>query len=86
MDRGLPLFLPNRKRRTQNAERRTQNGGPMHVSPDHLLVAGCVGPQPRPTIDQKVLAILVKRFPGATADQIAAAANALMALTSEPAK
>lgn len=56
----------------------------MHVSPDHLLVAGCVGSQPRPTIDrEKVLAILVKRFPGATADQIAAAANALMALTYE---
>jgi hypothetical protein len=56
----------------------------MHLSPDHLLAAGCVGSQPRPALDrEKVMVILAKRFPGATAEQIAAAANALMALTYE---
>lgn len=32
---------------------------------------------------EKVLAVLTKRFPGATADQIAATANAIVGLTEE---
>jgi hypothetical protein len=58
----------------------------MHVSPDHLLVAGCVGPReiPRDMVDrEKVIAILRKRFPGAAADEIAAAANAIVGLREE---
>jgi hypothetical protein len=58
----------------------------MRVNPDHLLTAGCVGPRelPRQRIDrEKVLAILHKRFPGSSADQIAAAANAIVGLPEE---
>ncbi len=58
----------------------------MHVNSDHRLVAGCVGPReiPRNMIDrEKVIAILTKRFPGASADQIAAAANAIVGLRDE---
>ena len=33
---------------------------------------------------QKVEAILSRRFPGATRDQVAAAANAIMGLSKEP--
>jgi hypothetical protein len=58
----------------------------MHVKSDHLLVAGCIGPReiPRNMLDrEKVMAILTKRFPGASADQIAAAANAIVGLREE---
>jgi hypothetical protein len=58
----------------------------MHLSPDHLLAAGCAGPNewPRGMADrERVLAILQKRFPAATADQLAAAANALVGLKGE---
>jgi hypothetical protein len=63
-----------------------QRGATMHVSPDHLLVAGCVGPRELPAqmIDrEKVIAILRKRFPSARADEIAAAANAIVGLRVE---
>ncbi len=58
----------------------------MHLSPDHLHVAGCVGPKewPRQMIDrEKVLAVLQKRFPSATPDQLAEATNALVGLKDE---
>lgn len=58
----------------------------MHITPDHSLVAGRVGPKtiPKDMIDrEKVVAILRKRFPGAPPVDIAAAANAIVGLRDE---
>jgi hypothetical protein len=56
----------------------------MGVALDHLLVAATGAEASRQTVDrEKVLAILRKRFPGSTSDQLAAAANALVGLKDE---
>jgi hypothetical protein len=58
----------------------------MHMNTDHRLAVGCVGPReiPKNMMDrEKVIAILTKRFPGASVDQIAAAANAIVGLRAE---
>jgi hypothetical protein len=58
----------------------------MHVSPDHLLVAGRADSRDLPAVmidREKVVAILRKRFPNAPAVDIAAAANAIVGLGDE---
>jgi hypothetical protein len=58
----------------------------MQYARDHLVIPDGAEScdRHRQTIDrEKVLAILRRRFPGATPEQIAAAANALVSLKQE---